>query len=517
MTHTFILEPFVFGRFRSYETPTGLGGTPLVMRSRMSTSAPAKVPTPERPGGAPAFGFLDRYFRISERGSSVAREVRGGLATFFAMAYIIVLNPIILGSAKDMYGHQLDNGQLVTATTLSAAFTTLLMGVIGNVPIALAAGLGVNSVVALQLAPRMSWPDAMGMVVLAGFVVMLLVATGLRERVMNAVPFGLRKAISIGIGLFIMLIGLVDSGFVTRMPDAAQTTVPLQLGVGGHLTGWPVLIFVLGVLLTFALIVRKVPGAILLSIVGMTVVAVIINAVATVPSWGLTVPKWPGNPVSTPDLGLVGEVSLFGGFHKVGILTGILFVFTVLLSCFFDAMGTIMGISDEAKLTDAEGYMPGINKVLFVDGLAVAAGGASSASATTAFVESTAGVGEGARTGLANVVTGGLFAVALFLTPIATMVPSQAATPALLAVGFLILSNSIKEIDWADYTIAMPAFVTMLMMPFTYSITNGIGMGFITFTVLRLAAGRAREIPPAMYVVSAVFAFYYLMPALGLT
>ncbi|AOR33653.1 MFS transporter [Streptomyces fodineus] len=483
----------------------------------MSTSAPAKVPTPEMPGGAPAHGALDRYFRISERGSSIAREIRGGFATFFAMAYIIVLNPIILGSAKDMYGHHLANGQLVTATALTAAFTTLLMGVIGNVPIALAAGLGVNSVVALQLAPRMSWPDAMGMVVLAGFVVMLLVATGLRERVMNAVPFGLRKAISIGIGLFIMLIGLVDSGFITRMPDAAQTTVPVQLGVGGHLHGWPVLVFILGVLLTFALLVRKAPGAILISIVGMTVLAVILNAVTTIPSWGLTVPKWPGNPVATPDFGLVGQVSLFGGFHKVGLLTGILFVFTVLLSSFFDAMGTIMGVSDEAKLTDAEGYMPGINRVLFIDGFAVAAGGASSSSATTAFVESTAGVGEGARTGLANVVTGGLFAVALFLAPVATMVPSQAATPALIAVGFLILSNSIKEIDWADYTIAIPAFVTMLMMPFTYSITNGIGMGFLTFTVLRLAAGRAREIPAPMYVVSAVFAFYYLMPALGLT
>ncbi|MEU5540368.1 NCS2 family permease [Streptomyces sp. NPDC020362] len=483
----------------------------------MSTPAPAKVPAPEQPGGEPAYGALDRYFKISERGSSVAREIRGGLATFFAMAYIIVLNPIILGSAKDMYGHHLDNGQLVTATALTAAFTTLLMGVIGNVPIALAAGLGVNSVVALQLAPRMSWPDAMGMVVLAGFVVMLLVATGLRERVMNAVPFGLRKAISIGIGLFIMLIGLVDSGFVSRIPDAAQTTVPLQLGSNGHLVGWPVLIFILGTLLTFALIVRRVSGAILISIVGMTVLALIINSVATVTTWGLTVPKWPGNPVSTPDFGLIGQVSLFGGFSKVGILTGILFVFTVLLSCFFDAMGTIMGVSDEAKLTDAEGYMPGINKVLFVDGLAVAAGGASSSSATTAFVESTAGVGEGARTGLANVVTGALFAVALFLTPVATMVPSQAATPALITVGFLILSNSVKEIDWADYTIAMPAFVTMLMMPFTYSITNGIGMGFITFVVLRLAAGRGREIPVPMYVVSAVFAFYYLMPALGLT
>ncbi|WP_037670045.1 NCS2 family permease [Streptomyces griseus] len=483
----------------------------------MPTSAPAKVPAPEQPGGSSAYGALDRYFKISERGSTLAREVRGGLATFFAMAYIIVLNPIILGSAKDMYGHQLDNGQLVTATAVTAAFTTLLMGVVGNVPIALAAGLGVNSVVALQLAPRMSWPDAMGMVVLAGFVVMLLVATGLRERVMNAVPYGLRKAIAIGIGLFIMLIGLVDSGFVSRIPDAAHTTVPLQLGADGHLTGWPVLVFILGTLLTLALIVRKVSGAILISIVAMTVLAVVINAVAKVPSWGLTTPKWPGNPVASPDFGLIGKVSLFGGFDKVGVLTGVLFVFTVLLSCFFDAMGTIMGVSDEAKLTDAQGQMPGINKVLFVDGIAVAAGGASSSSATTCFVESTAGVGEGARTGLANVVTGALFGVALFLTPVATMVPSQAATPALLAVGFLILAGSVKEIDWADHTIAVPAFVTMVMMPFTYSITNGIGMGFITFVVLRLAAGRSKEIPAAMYVVAAVFAFYYLMPALGLT
>ncbi|MEU6218374.1 NCS2 family permease [Streptomyces sp. NPDC047022] len=483
----------------------------------MPTSASAKVPAPQQPGTRPPSGALDRYFKISERGSTLSREVRGGFATFFAMAYIIVLNPIILGSAEDMYHHHLDHGQLVTATAVTAAFTTLLMGVIGNVPIALAAGLGVNTVVALQLAPRMSWPDAMGMVVLAGFVVMLLVATGLRERVMNAVPLGLRKGISIGIGLFIMLIGLVDSGFVTRIPDIAKTTVPLQLGGDGHLNGWPVLVFILGTLLTFALIVRKVPGAILISIVTMTVLALVLNSVAKIPSWGLTVPKWPGNPVASPDFGLIGKVSLFGGFGKVGLLTGLLFVFTVLLSCFFDAMGTIMGISDEAKLTDAEGNMPGINKVLFVDGIAVAAGGVSSSSATTCFVESTAGVGEGARTGFANVVTGALFAVALFLTPVATMVPSQAATPALVTVGFLILSNSVTEIDWSDYTIAIPAFVTMLMMPFTYSITNGIGMGFITFAALRLAAGRGREVPVALYVVAAVFGFYYLMPALGLT
>ncbi|MFF8918929.1 NCS2 family permease [Streptomyces sp. NPDC015032] len=487
----------------------------------MSRSATAPVDSVQSPAPQPQNG-LDRFFKISERGSSVAREIRGGFATFFAMAYIIVLNPIILGSGKDMYGHHLDGGQLVTATVVTAAFTTLLMGVIGNVPIALAAGLGVNTVVALQLAPRMTWPDAMGMVVLAGIVVMLLVATGLRERVMNAVPKSLRKGIAIGIGLFIMLIGLVDSGFVSRYVDKADTTVPLKLGGvldGGHLLGWPVLIFILGTLLTLVLIVRKVPGAILISIVSMTAVALIINAIADLPgeAWGLTVPQWPGNPVATPDFGLVGQVSLFGGFEKVGILTGILFVFTVLLSCFFDAMGTILGVGDEAKLTDKDGNFPGINKVLFVDGIAVAAGGASSSSASTCFVESTAGVGEGARTGLASVVTGLLFTVALFLTPLATMVPSQAATPALLAVGFLIISGSVRDIDWSDYTLSIPAFLAMVMMPFTYSITNGIGMGFIAFSVLRVAAGRWREVPAAMYVVSAVFVFYYAMPALGLT
>jgi adenine/guanine/hypoxanthine permease len=483
----------------------------------MSTSAPAPVDA-HQPGGYPPVNGLDRYFRVSERGSSIAREIRGGLATFFAMAYIIVLNPIILGSAVDKYHHHLDGGQLVTATAITAAFTTLLMGVIGNVPIALAAGLGVNTVVALQLAPTMSWPDAMGMVVLAGLAIMVLVATGLRERVMSAVPLGLRKGIAIGIGLFIMLIGLVDSGFVSRIPDAAHTTVPLQLGNDSHLNGWPVLIFVLGTLLTLALLIRRMPGAILISIVAMTVLAMIIDAAANVPAgqWGLTVPTWPGNPVASPDFGLIGKVSLFGGFHKVGLLTGILFVFTVLLSCFFDAMGTILGVSDEAGLLDANGDLPAMSKVLMIDGVATAVGGSTSSSANTCFVESTAGVGEGARTGLASVVTGLMFVLALFLTPLATMVPAQAATPALVAVGFLILSGSIREIDWSDHTIAVPAFLTMVLMPFTYSITNGIGIGFITFCVLRAAAGRWREVPAALYAVGAVFAFYYLMPAFGL-
>lgn len=475
-----------------------------------SSGSPQDVP-PGPPSAPPS--ALDRFFHISARGSTVSQELRGGLATFFAMAYIIVLNPIILGAGTDKYGHQLDNGQLVTATALMAGLTTVLMGVIGNVPIALATGLGINAVVALQLAPEMTWPDAMGMVVLAGVVLMILVASGLRQRVMDAIPNGLRRAIAIGIGLFISLIGLVDSGFVTRNPDAAKTTVPLGLGTGGQLQGWPVLVFVLGLILMFVLTVRRTKGAILIGIVVMAVVAVVVNAVAEIPeaAWGLSVPSVPHSVVGTPDFSLVGNISLFGGFHEVGWLTGCLFVFTVLLSGFFDAMGTIIGVGQESGLADEQGQLPRMGRILFLDGVGVAAGGVGSCSANTCFVESTAGVGEGARTGLANVVTGGLFLLALVFTPLAKVVPSQAATPALLVVGFLIMAANVRDIEWGDTGVAVPAFLTIVSMPFTYSITNGIGMGVIAFIVLRAAAGRFREIPWLLNVVGLCFLVYFLL------
>lgn len=479
----------------------------------MSPSATTPVDAVQSPGPQQPKNGLDRFFKISQRGSTVSRELRGGLATFFAMAYIVVLNPIILGAGQDKFGHQLDNGQLVTATALMAGLSTLLMGVIGNVPIAVAAGLGINAVVSLQLAPKMSWPDAMGMVVLAGLVLMILVASGLRQRVMDAIPNGLRRAIAIGIGLFISLVDLVDAGFVSRNPDAAHTTVPLALGQGGQLQGWPVLVFVVGLALMFLLTVRKTKGAILIGMVVMAVVAIVINAVAEIPdaSWGLAVPNVPDSIVGAPDFGLVGQISLFGGFKEVGLLTGCLFVFTVLLSGFFDAMGTIIGVGEEAGLTDEDGNLPGMGRILMVDGIAVAAGGVGSASANTCFVESTAGVGEGARTGLANVVTGGLFLLALVFTPLATVVPSQAATPALLVVGFLIMSANVRDIDWSDFTIAVPAFLTIISMPFTYSITNGIGMGVLAFILLRTATGRFKEIPWLLNVVGLCFLVYFLL------
>ncbi|MFI9721393.1 NCS2 family permease [Streptomyces sp. NPDC052396] len=478
----------------------------------MSSSAAAAVDA-QQPPQEPSGGLLDRYFRIAERGSSIAREVRGGLATFFAMAYIIVLNPIILGSGHDKFGHQLDNAQLVTATALLAGLTTVLMGAIGNVPIACAAGLGINAVVSLQLAPKMSWPDAMGMVVLAGLVLMVLVASGLRQRVMDAIPNGLRRAIAIGIGMFISLIGLVDSGFVSRNPDAAHTTVPMSLGQGGQLHGWPVLVFAFGLALTFILVVRKTSGAILIGIVVTTFLAILINEMAVIPdlSWGLSIPRIPDKVVGAPDFGLIGKISLFGGFHEVGYLTGCLFVFTVLLSGFFDAMGTIIGVGEEAGLTGPDGQLPNMGKILMMDGVAVAAGGLGSASANTCFVESTAGVGEGARTGLANLMTGGLFLLALIFTPLATVVPAQAATPALVVVGFLIMASNVRAIDWSDFTIAIPAFLTIVTMPFTYSITNGIGIGVLAFILLRIADRRTREIPWLLNVVGACFLVYFML------
>ncbi|GAA4046050.1 NCS2 family permease [Streptomyces shaanxiensis] len=463
----------------------------------------------DRPSATPpGVNSVDRFFKISERGSTFAREIRGGFATFFTMAYILVLNPIILGSAKDKFGHQLDAVQLTTATALVAAVMTIIMGVGGNLPLALAAGLGLNAVVAFQIAPLMSWDDAMGLVVLEGLLICVLVVTGLREAVMHAIPQPLKQAISVGIGLFIAFIGFVDAGFVSRIPDAANTTVPVQLGGTGQLSGWPILVFCLGVLLTIGLLARKVKGAILISIVTMTVLAMIINSVADIKAWGLTTPAWPNKVVDTPDFGLIGDFSLFGAFGETTAITVVLLIFTLVLSDFFDTMGTVVGISAEAGLLDEQGKVPNLGRVLLIDGAAAAAGGAASSSSATSYIESAAGVGEGARTGFSNLITGGLFGLALFLTPLLTIVPLQAAAPALVAVGFLMMTQ-VKHIDWDKYEIAIPAFLTIAVMPFTYSITNGIGAGFVAYVVIKAVLGKAKEIHWLMWGTSVLFLVYF--------
>jgi len=468
-------------------------------------SATTEAPIDPAPASRRPSNAVDRFFKISERGSTVQREVRGGLATFWTMAYIVVLNPIILAGATDKFGHHLSVPQLVTVTALTAALMTLIMGVGGNLPLAIAAGLGLNGVVAFQIAPTMSWPDAMGLVVLEGLGIVVLVVTGLRQAIMDAIPMDLKHAISVGIGLFIAFIGLVDAGFITP----AQGT-PVQLGQGGHLAGWPVVVFVVGMLLTFVLLVQRVPGAILISIIVSTALAIVINALVDIPakSWGLIVPALPKDAVSSPDFGLVGQFDLAGGWAEAGAITAVVFLFTLILSDFFDAMGTIVGISNQAGLLDDKGRPPRIGRVLFIDGLAAVAGGAFSSSSNTAFIESSAGVGEGARTGLANVATAVLFAGVLFLTPLATIVPQQAATPALVAVGFMMMTQ-VRHIDWTRWELAFPAFFTIVLMPFTYSITNGIGAGFITYILIKAAQGRWREPGILLWIVSLFFAAYF--------
>ncbi|WP_159943223.1 MULTISPECIES: NCS2 family permease [unclassified Nocardiopsis] len=463
-----------------------------------------------------ARSWLDRFFFISERGSTLGRELRGGLTTFMAMAYIIVLNPIILSSVPDANGDFLSPGQLTTMTALAAGLVTVMMGVVGRAPIACAAALGVMAVVAYQAAPVMSWPEVMGLVVWQGVAIILMVATGVRTAVMNALPHNLKMAIGVGIGLFVALIGLSNAGFVS----AGEGGGLLQLGAaggGGHLDGWPILVFVSGLVLAGVLLVRGVPGAIFYGIVGATVLAIIVHYAAGLgdEAWGGGSPRLPGNPFAVPDFGLLFQVDMFGAWTSAGATTAGVILFTLVLAGFFDALGTILAIGTKANIADADGQMPRVNQILVTDGAGAVTGGLTSSSATLVFVESTAGVSEGARTGLASVVTGLFFLAAIFLAPVFGIVPAQAASVAMVLVGAMMMMH-IREIEWTDISVAIPAFLTIAMMPFTFDIASGIGIGIISYTVVRTAQGRLREVGWLMWVLTAVFAFHFSMHALGL-
>lgn len=450
--------------------------------------------------------WLDRYFHISQRGSSVAREVRGGVTTFMAMAYILLLNPLIL-SGKDAAGDTLGQKALITATAFAAAFTTLLMGFVGKVPLALAAGLSVSGVLSSQVAPQMTWPQAMGMCVMYGVVIMLLVVTGLREMIMNAIPLALKHGITMGIGLFIALIGFYKSGFVHQ-----GKATPVTLGPAGELAGWPVLLFAGTLLLIFMLQARNVPGAILIGIIGGTVVAAVLNGLGVIDpeQWASgAAPALHGSAVSMPDFSLFGHVE-FGGWGKVGAMTVAMIVFTLVLAGFFDAMATIIGVGTEAGLADDRGRMPGLSKALLIDGAGGAIGGVAGGSGQTVFIESATGVGEGARTGLASVVTGLFFAACLFFTPLTAIVPQEVASAALVVIGAMMLANA-RHVDWADRATAVPVFLTVVLMPFTYTITTGVAAGVISYTAIKAAQGRAREIGAFMWGLAGIFLVYFAL------
>ncbi len=439
-------------------------------------------------------------FRIHETGSTVRAEVVGGITTFMTMAYILFVNPSVLALPD---GSGLPFGQVLTATALVAGVMTIAMGLAANYPFAIAPGLGLNAFVAftLVLGEGLTFPEAMGVIVTEGLVITLLVITGFRQAVLDAIPLVLKKAIGVGIGLFIAIIGFANAGFTIQGQGPL-----LDLGQIGTTR---LMVFVGGTILAFALIARKVKGALLYAIVATTLAAIAINelfyggALWDTPGVG----RFPGSLVSMPDFGLVGAFS-FGFIDKLGVLAAGVAVFSVMLSDFFDTVGTAVGLGDEAGFLRPDGTLPRMNRVLFVDSVAAAAGGAVSSSSATTFIESAAGIAEGARTGLASVVTGGLFLLAMLFSPLAEVIPAEATSAALVVVGFLMIS-SVREIDWDDLTDAAPAFLIMVGMPFTYSIADGIGMGFIGYVVLKSLTGRVREVHPMMWVSAAAFVVHF--------
>lgn len=451
--------------------------------------------------GRRAASWLDAAFGLAGRGTTVRREILAGATTFVTMAYVLFVNPQILAAAAGPDR----TGALLTSTALVAAVMTVVMGVASNLPLALAPGMGLNAVVAFQLvgAAHLSYAEAMGVIVAEGLILTLLVATGLRQAMVRSVPLPLKRAIGIGIGLFLALIGFKNAGFVSAGGGL------VTLGDAGRLHGFPVALFAATLVVTAWLVARNVRGALLIGMAASTLVAVIARAALGGAGFPPHVAELPGALVAIPDFSLVGGVS-FGFARALGPAAAVLTVFSIMLSDFFDTVGTVVAVGQEARYLDDQGSFPRPGTVLLVDSLAAAAGGAAGASSATTYIESASGAAAGGRTGLASVVTGLLFALCLFLSPLPGVVPPQATGAILVLVGFLMM-REVAQIRWDDAGEAIPAFLTLTVMPFTYSITNGIGAGFVAFVILKLLAGRARQVHPLLWLASLAFLVYFAL------
>jgi adenine/guanine/hypoxanthine permease len=428
------------------------------------------------------------------------------------MAYIIFVNPIVLGysGVPGLEGKGLPFAATLTVTCLTAGVLSIAMGLVSNYPLAMAPGMGLNAVVAFELVAGrgLTWPQAMTVVVLEGIVITVLVLTRFRQAMLDAVPLALKRAISVGIGLFIAFIGFFTAGFVVK-PD--KSPLPVGLGTFDRL---PAVVFVVGFVLTAWLLARRVRGALLLGIVGTTALAIGLNGL--VAGWkGFPTPGAATVPtalVQWPDFSTFGRLD-FGVVARLGVVTATLVTFSIMLSDFFDTIGTIIGVGGKGGFLDAHGRLPRAERVLLVDSLGAVVGGVANSSSNTTYIESAAGVAEGGRTGLVAVVAGSLFLVAMWFSPLASVIPAQATAPALVLVGFYMMTVA-RDIAWEDYEEAVPAFVTMLVMPFTWSITNGIGAGFVTFSAIKLLSGRGARVHWMVYAASAAFVVYFALPLL---
>jgi len=460
------------------------------------------------PRSAGSGGAIAEYFKFAERGTDLVTEARGGLTTFMVMVYIVFLNATILG---DGFGLDIAGRAAISAgTALIAGIMTIAMGVFGNYPFALAAGLGINAIVAFSLTFQrgLTPAGAMGVIVLEGLAVTLLVVVGLREAVMNAIPLALKRAIGAGIGLFILFIGFYANGNGLIATGCAPGSEAAHACIGTLVTySLPTtpaqFVFLFGLALTIILWARRIKAALVISILVTTVVA-LIAGVASIPA----------NLALTPSFSTIGAFDIGNVFSTLPLLTAVLVIFAIMLTDFFDTMGTVTGVAHEAGLAREDGSVPGAGRVLLVDSVAAAVGGLAGVSSNTTYIESAAGVAEGARTGFASVVTGALFLLAIFLAPLAGIIPAVATAPALVLVGFLMFTQ-VRDINVSDIEDGLPALLTMILMPLTYDISIGIGAGFISWVIIKVVRGKMSEVHPLMWVVSIAFAVFFLQNWLG--
>jgi adenine/guanine/hypoxanthine permease len=438
---------------------------------------------------------VEDFFHLRERGTTVGTEVRAGLTTFMVMAYILFLNGAILTGGFEATGKADPHWDLATiaaGTALIAGVMTIAMGLIANYPFALAAGLGINAIVAFSLTGRgLSAAGAMGVIVIEGLIVTVLVLVGLREAIMNAVPVSLKRAIGVGIGLFILFIGFANGGLIKA---GAGTLVTVSFPTTA--AQW---VFLAGLLITVVLYVMRVKAALVISILLTTVLALIVGVATIPPSSDL---------FATPKFDTLGQFDIGQVFSALPIVTALLVIFAIMLTDFFDTMGTATGVAAEAGLANEDGSVPGIGRVLLVDSVAAFAGGAAGVSSNTTYIESAAGVADGGRTGLTAVTTGVLFLLAIIISPIALIVPSAATAPALVLVGYLMFTL-IKDIPVADVEEGLPALLTMILMPLTYDITVGIGAGFISWVLIKAVRGKMDQIHWLMWVVAIAFLVFF--------
>lgn len=422
---------------------------------------------------------MEKFFKLQERGTTVSKEVIGGITTFLAMAYILAVNPGMLSETGMPFGG------VFTATAVASAIATLVMAFMANLPVALAPGMGLNAFFTYTVCFGMgcTWQFALTAVLIEGLVFILLSVFGVREAIIKSIPASLRKAVAVGIGLFICLIGLTNAGITASDTGTIIGFVNFNVSTA--------LVAIIGLIITIVLFVLNVPGAILIGIALTTIVGI--------PFGVTTIPEgW--KPVSMPEAPLLFE------FEWSSVLTGKFFIvfFTFLFTDLFDTIGTLMGVTEQAKLVDKDGNIPNAKGALLADAIGTVAGACLGTSTVTSFVESSSGVAAGARTGLSSVVTAIMFLLALFFTPLFALIPSAATAPALIFVGFLMM-KSVSSIDFEDLTEGIPAFITIMVMPFAYSISKGIAFGMIAYVICKIAGKKAKEIPVVTWILAAVF------------